>query len=410
MSAEPPKLSAQLLLDYLVELGTALMSAGCPTNRLEDLLVAIAQQEGFTADIFAVPTGLFISLRTPTGEPPLVNMVRVREWKNDLHRLAELDAMLNEVADRTLGIPEARARIHELEHRKPVWPLWAMLLASVGASAGSAISFGGSVIDCAVAGVGGLLLRVMMVSTRNDPSLRLLENFLGGLIAGVVALFATQAIPGTSREVLVLATIIPLLPGLTLTTGLSEVAWRNLVAGSARLMQAAVTLLSLVFGIALVVGLEGRLHFPVPASGVHDAAPWFFQLVALPVAALSYGVSLGLSRKDLSIALGSGALVWLISAAGRSLPGSHAAFISAFVLSAAANIYARNAGRPAQLFLMPGMLLLVPGALSYRSLETLLRGDVVTSASQAGEMLIIAGALVMGLLVSSVVIPARKYL
>ena len=33
-------LSAQLLLDYLIELGTALMSAGCPSYRLEELLVA----------------------------------------------------------------------------------------------------------------------------------------------------------------------------------------------------------------------------------------------------------------------------------------------------------------------------------------------------------------------------------
>lgn len=408
--ADQTKLSAQLLLDYLIELGTALMSAGCPTNRLEDLLGAIAQQDGYTADVFALPTGLFIALRTPTGEAPLVSMVRVREWKNDLNRLAELDAMLNEVADRTLSIPEARARIVELERRTPAWPTWAMFAASIGASAGSAISFGGSVLDCILAGVGGLLLRLMMVSTRNDPSLRLLENFLGGLIAGVVALFATQVIPGTSREVLVLATIIPLLPGLTLTTGLSEVAWRNLVAGSARLMQAAVTLLSLVFGIALIVGLEGRLQLPVPAPVAHAAAPALLQIVALPVAAVSYGVLLQLAKKDIPIALGSGALVWLVAAAARSLPGPHAAFVSAFVLAAAANIYARNAARPAQLFLMPGMLLLVPGALSYRSLETLLRGDVVTSASQAGEMLIIAGALVMGLLVSSVVIPARKHL
>ncbi|MFT3713070.1 MAG: threonine/serine exporter family protein [Archangium sp.] len=408
--ADEPKLPAQLLLDYLVELGTALMSAGCPTNRLEDVIVAIAEQEGFVADVFAVPTGLFLSLRTPQGESPVVTMVRVREWKNDLHRLAALDEVLNEVADRTLTIPEARARIHELEHAKPVWPMWAVMLATIGASAGSSISFGGSVVDCAFAGLGGLLLRVMMLSTRNEPNLRLLENFLGGLIAGLVALLASQLVPGTSREVVVLATIIPLLPGLTLTTGLSEVAWRNLVAGSARLMQAAVTLLSLVFGIALIVGLEGQLDLPVPTVAARAAAPWFFQVIALPVATLSYGVLLGVGRKGLPVALASGALVWTVSAATRTLPGPHAAFVTAFVLAAAANIYARNTARPAQLFLMPGMLLLVPGALSFRSLETLLHGDVVTSASQAGTMIIIAGALVMGLLVSSVVVPAKKHL
>ena len=53
-------LSPHLLLDYLVELGTALMSAGCPTHRLEELLVTVARHEGRwvgqPADISAVPS------------------------------------------------------------------------------------------------------------------------------------------------------------------------------------------------------------------------------------------------------------------------------------------------------------------------------------------------------------------
>lgn len=408
--ADAEKLPAQLLLDYLVELGSALMSAGCPTNRLEDLLTTVAQTEGFAADVFAVPTGLFVALRTPQGEQSLLSMVRVREWKTDLHRLAALDQVLNDVAERTLSIPEARQRITALEHRAAPWAGWVQVLASVAASAGSAVSFGGGMIESLVAGVGGLALKGVAHGTRNDPNLRLLENFLGGVIAGVVALFASQLFPGISREVVVLATIIPLLPGLTLTTGLTEVAWRNLVAGSARLMQAAMTVLSLVFGIALVVGIEARLGLPVPLADPRAPAPWLFQAVALLAATLSYGVLLGLPRERIGVALASGSLVWVMTALTRALPGSHAAFLTAFLLAATATVYARNTSRPAQLFLMPGMLLLVPGALSFRSLETLLRGDVLASASQAADMVTIAGALVMGLLVASVLVPSRKHL
>jgi uncharacterized membrane protein YjjP (DUF1212 family) len=66
--ADPKEpLPEHLLLDYLIELGSDLLEAGCPTYRLEQLITAIAESEGFTSDIFAVPTGLFVSLRTPTG-------------------------------------------------------------------------------------------------------------------------------------------------------------------------------------------------------------------------------------------------------------------------------------------------------------------------------------------------------
>ncbi len=398
------------MLDYLIELGTALMSAGCAVHRLEQLLLAVARIEGFTADIFAVPTGLFISVRTPAGDAPVMSMVRVEEWRNDLQRLAELDLVLNEVADRHIDIPQARARIRDIQNRKPVWSTAATALAATLASAGAAVSFGGRFIDSLFAGAGGLALFSVMAMASGSPGLRVLENFIGGFIAAVVAWAASTLWPGTSRDVLVLSVIIPLLPGLTLTTGLAELSYRNLVAGTSRLMHAAVTLLSLVFGIAVVVGIEQRLNLTSAPAVQLDPAAWPWQLLALFVAAMSFGVLLGLPLRRLWIALFAGAQVWAMNAVTRPMPGGQAAFLSALAVAVVANVFARVSKRPAQLFLMPGMLLLVPGALSFRSVDALLRGDYAAGASQLTDVATIAAALVMGLLVANVVAPPRKFL
>ena len=66
--------------------------------------------------------------------------------------------------------------------------------------------------------------------------------------------------------------------------------------------------------------------------------------------------------------------------------------------------------RPSQLFLLPGLVLLVPGSFGFLSLERFLRGDFVEGAAKGFEMFLIAGALVTGLLVANVVLPARKIL
>ena len=403
-------LSPQLLLDYLIELGTALMSAGCPTHRLEELLVTVAAHEGHRADVFAVPTGLFVGLRTPEGEPSLTTMVRVTEWTNDLEVLSAVDELLNQVADRTLSIPAARQKIRELQHRKAPWSVPIQLLASAAASAGSAVSFGGGWTDALLAGAGGLLLRGIMFTLSQSPGVRVLENFIGGLVAAMTAWVASLLWPGSSREVLILAIVIQLLPGLTLTTGLAELTYRNLVAGTARLMHAAVTLLSLAFGIAAVVSLANAMGLPGAAAVAREPLPWVWQVVALLFAAFSFGVMLGLPKKKLHIALMSGALVWSVTLLTRPLPGVHAAFLNALVLAVAANAWARVTRRPAQLFQMPGMLLLVPGALSFRSLDTLLTGNAVTGLTGFAEVTLIAGALVMGLLVANVALPPRKVL
>jgi uncharacterized membrane protein YjjP (DUF1212 family) len=403
-------LTPQLLLDYLVELGSALMSVGCPTHRVEELLLTVAKTEGHTVDVFAVPTGLFVGLRTPQGEASLTTLVRVNEWSLDLEKLTALDALFDEVKAGTRTIPEARLRIREVLQRRPVWGPGVELLASVASSSGAAITFGGGWTDALMAAVGSSLVWLVMKTAARDPGARVLETFFGGFIAAMAAWVSTLIWPGHSRDVLVLSIIIPLLPGLTLTTGLSELTYRNLVAGTARLMHAAITLLSLAFGIAMVVGLENAL-------GLHSApaqplAPlgWGFQVLALVVAGGGFGVLLGLGPDKLVIAIGSGVAVWLITTLTRPLPGAHAAFTNAFALAVGANLSARLSGRPSQLYLMPGMLLLVPGALSFRSLDTLLSGDAVSGLGGLADVTLIAGALVMGLIVANVAVPPRKVL
>jgi uncharacterized membrane protein YjjB (DUF3815 family) len=272
------------------------------------------------------------------------------------------------------------------------------------------VSFGGGWTDCLLAGLGGLFLRALMFTLSQSPGVRVLENFIGGLVAGMTAWLSTLLWPGSSREVLVLAIVIQLLPGLTLTTGLSELTYRNLVSGTARLMHAAVTLVSLAFGIAVVVSLANAMGLPGAPAIHRESAAWWWQIVALLFTAVSFGVMLGLPKEKLKIAFASCALVWGVTLLTRPLPGVHAAFLNSLVLAVGANAWARVTQKPAQVFLMPGMLLLVPGALSFRSLDTLLTGDPVTGIAGLADVTLIAGALVMGLLVANVALPPRKVL
>ncbi len=409
--ADPQEqLTTHLLLDYLVELGTGLMSAGCPSYRLEELLVVLGRHEGFEVDAFAVPTGLFVSVKTPQGEAPAMSMVRVRDWRTDLETLALLDEVMNLVVDRKLTVREARARLKALHSRPATWPASVQVLGAFGASGGAAVSFGGSWSDFFLAGLGGVVLRGVTAVASNLSGGSFLDNFIGGAVAALVAWVSTLIWPAHSREILVLAIIIPLLPGMVVTTGLTELTSKNLVSGTARLMDAAVTLLSLVFGIALVVGFERWSGIQSAPAEPLTPAFWPFQVLALLAASASFGVLLGMPRKLLGLAMISGFIVWATTTLSLALPSAGASFIGALVLGLASNVYARVSKRPSQLFLLPGLLLLVPGAFGFRSLDALLRGDYASGASQAVDMVLIAGGLVMGLLVANIALPARKIL
>src|SRR5687768_3551388 len=88
-------LSAAEFFEYLLEIGGTLLSYGCPTHRLESLIRVLARIEGYEADVFAVPTGLFLTLRGPGIEQPFFRMARVEEWSVDLERLTLVDGIFN---------------------------------------------------------------------------------------------------------------------------------------------------------------------------------------------------------------------------------------------------------------------------------------------------------------------------
>jgi uncharacterized membrane protein YjjB (DUF3815 family) len=198
---------------------------------------------------------------------------------------------------------------------------------------------------------------------------------------------------------------------MTLTTGLAELAQKNLVSGAARLMEAFVAFLSILFGIALAVGLEHLFGSEAGALPPRQALSLPFQAVALVAASLGIAVIFSVPKRYLGAAIGSGAIGYVATALGtRHLPGHVSAFAAALAVCLFANGLARRTDRPAQLYQLPGMMLLVPGSFGFLSLEDFLRGDFLNGAAKAFSMLLITGALVTGILLANVLLPAKKLL
>jgi uncharacterized membrane protein YjjP (DUF1212 family) len=407
------RLAARELHEYLLVLGGALVKYGCPTHRLEAVIREVAALSGYRADAFGTLTGLFVSLDDPEAGPTL-RMIRVNVWGTDLGRLSAVDRIFNDVLAERYDLAEAKRRLDALERRPPLYPIWAVWLASAGASAAAAVFFRGGWPEVLVGALGGLLVGVIVTLARRNPRTVLLADFLGGLVAGLLAWAATWIDFGILREVVVLATIISLVPGMGLTAALSELANRNLVSGGARLMDAMMGLLSIVFGIAVAVTLERVTGWapPVPHDLlVRTELGLPIQLVALLLAGFSFSLGFAVPRSLLHLSMLAAALAWVVTTLGlRYLPGALAAFSASAAVALLSNGLARAIQQPAQLFLVPGLILMVPGSLGFRSLEMFLRGQFLDGAARGFDMFLNAGAIVVGMLVANVVLPARKIL
>ncbi len=257
-----------------------------------------------------------------------------------------------------------------------------------------------ALIGLALGSLGVLLSRWQ--SHIYEPTAALLATALAFALAGVLA---PMSIP-----IVTLAGLIVLIPGLTLTVAMRELATRNLVAGTARLMGALLVFFEMGFG-ATLGGQIYRVLPPIDIAATPITLPGWTEWLAFVCSPISLMVLFRARPRDAGWVMFGCTASFLGSRFGSGALGpENGAFVGALALGVAGNLFTRLRNRPAAVMTVPGLMLLVPGSVGFTSLSHFLDRDVVTGVEAAFRMVIVAVALVTGLLVANVAIPPRRIL
>src|SRR5690606_4272916 len=108
------------------------------------------------------------------------------------------------------------------------------------ASASVARFFGGGLPEIAVGAIAGLLLGLLSLVVARQLNSAHVYEIVAALVAAGVAYLAPHAGIPSSVAIATLAGVITLVPGLTLTLAMAELATRNLLAGTSRLTAPAI--------------------------------------------------------------------------------------------------------------------------------------------------------------------------
>lgn len=292
----------------------------------------------------------------------------------------------------------------------PAYGPWLTVLAFALTSGAASRFFGAGWREIALAAAVGLTVGLLtLLAARFAGVARLFEVIAGGAVS-LLAVIGAHFLGPLSVPVVTVGGLIVLVPGLTLTVAVTELALRNLVSGTARLMGAVVIFLLIGFGVALGGSLGRAL-----VGGVQlvepEALPLWTELVALLVAGFTFAILFRAPRRDIGWVILSGVVAYAGVRTGSVLLGPElGVFVGAMLVGAGSNLYARFLHRPAMVTRVPGMMLLVPGGLGFLGLSSLLEQDVLSGIQTAFTVGLIAVALVTGLLVSNALLPPRKLL
>ncbi len=386
--------------ELVTELARALHECSMPAHELEERMSKVSQVLGTPASFFSTPTSLFISFETPRE----THMVRVSPPSIDLARLSRVHELQLAIESKRLPEQEIWSELGKIERAETSYGVvWNVGALSVIAGT-AAVLFGGGVVESAVAAGIGIWIGLVGVVCSARREIRYLNEMLSGFSATVLASLMAWVLPQLSIEITTLASLIVLIPGLTVTVGINELATQNLASGSARLAGAFATFLTLAFGI--VIGrtvIQTLLSLPKPEL-VAPFSMWWI-LVSLVITSLAIGILFRAGPQDLAWILGAGVLAFYGTRLGGLLFTAEAApWIGAFTLGCASNAFARWRQRPAAVMLAPGLLLLVPGSFGFFGLQALLDHDVNTAIDAVFSMSLIAASIAAGLLMANVLV------
>jgi len=393
---------------FMVKLGQALHRYGVPAHRLEQGMDRVAQRFGLNGNFFVTPTGIFASFGQP--EEHRTSLIRIEATEVNLEKQALLDELVGRVSRGEVSLAEGTQTIDRIVAAPPRYGPVLNTICFAGASGAAARFLGGGWREILVTTTIGLLIGVLAVWMGRFKEASKVFEPTAAILASALVMLAAQIFQPFAVSLTTLASLIVLLPGLTLTVAVRELATRNLVSGTARLMGAALIFFQIGFGVALGTQVK-RLLPPVAFAVTAVPLPEWTLWIALFIAPFMFMVLFNARLRDGGWILLSCLLSFNGARAGAVWLGPELGVcLGAMVMGAGSNLYSRVFNRPAAIPMVPGMMLLVPGSIGFGSLAKFIEKDVVSGVTTAFSVLLIAVALVTGLLMANVIVPPRRTL
>lgn len=399
--------------EFVVELSRRLHAYGTTSQRLEAAVGKVAHRLGLTCEIWANPTGIIISFGGALGDvggPENTRVLRMSPGDIDLARLCETDAIAESVITGAMDAREGRAALKALD--RPSTSLQsALTVFCFGLTSGSvAVLLKSGWPELITAAAIGWLVGLMYQASATSPRLGEALDALAAFTATFIAFAVSHFITPLALDSVVIASIIVLLPGLSLTIAVSELSSQQLVAGTSRFAGAVATLLKLAFGAVAALQIGRALGWQT-AESMSTPLPEAYVWAALVVAAYAFAVLFRAGLRDYPLVMGAAMLSFVVTRYSGATFGAEAGvFFSGLAIAAAGNLYARVSNRPGALIRVPGIILLVPGSTGFRSLSFVFERDVYLGLDAGVTVITVLITLVAGLMIGNLLISPRRNL
>ncbi|RYM05113.1 threonine/serine exporter [Sporolactobacillus sp. THM7-7] len=228
--------------------GKILLQSGAETYRVEDTMNRIAQSLSVPeAQSFVTPTGIIFSIE----KNDVTQLVRIKHRGTDLRKVTEVNSLSREIAAGKIGLEEARKRLKIIERSTRVYSDRVQIFAAAVASGCFLLMFLGRWTDFFPAFIAGGTGQAGAIYFHRLTKIKFFSEFMSSLLVGLIALFSIKTGVGAELNKIIIASVMPLVPGVPITNAVRDVMAGDLVSGISKSAEAGLTAFAIGIGVAL---------------------------------------------------------------------------------------------------------------------------------------------------------------
>lgn len=389
---------------FLKDLSRAFIMYGAPSHRMETNLRTAAQVLEVDASFATLPGLMLISFtcqETHTSENVLLRV----SPGYDMHKLDLVVTIYQRVIKEDLLLADADAELQDVLNSPPLYPPWAELLSyGIGAFGSAPMLFGGSIWEAVLAGGLGLVVGLMTLLARRFAGY---ANIFELSTAILVSFVASALKDKVCYWPVVLSATVHLLPGLSLTVAVMDLASKNMVSGSVRLFYSL--LMAFILGFGLSLGSKLWFLFDPTETNVRLCTvgmALYYRILFFIPASISFNIFLLAHPRQWPSMMFIAFLAFMSSHFLPSLlkAPDFVPALSAVIIGVSSNLYARITSTLPVVPLLGSVVLLVPGSISVKLTANMLSPGEADGQNFATMMIVTALSITVGLFASTMII------
>ncbi len=228
------------------------MQSGGEIYRVQETVSRVLESYGIQDyHVFVITNGIFATVHEEREDAgSMVRYVPIGDV--DLQKVAAINQLSREISAGECSIEQAYERLSQCR-QAPGASKWALILSCGIGSAGFGYLMGARLYDSLFSFLLGMLLEVFLLTAAHYHASKFIMNILGSALVTAGSLILYVAGIGIRFDQVIIGGIVPLLPGVSLTTAIRDLFGGDYLSGSIRLIDALLAGMCIAIGVGAAI-------------------------------------------------------------------------------------------------------------------------------------------------------------